>query len=411
MKKKLFSDQIVTAIDVGTTKVCTIIARVLGPDGIEVLGMGTVPSEGLEKGTVVDVGQAVISIKNSLQEAELVAGCAVESAYVGISGAHIQAQTSEGMVPLKHGEVRPADIMQVLASARAVSVPKGQHILHVLPHYFIIDGHQKVRDPLGLCGIRLEVKVHIITGALALVNNLIKCCTLAGVEVKDIILEQLASGYAVLTSDERKLGVALIDIGGGTSDLALYHRSAVIYTYVLPVAGTNFTTDLAIGLQTTLAEAERIKIKYGCAVHEALEQDELIELVSADGITKKITTPKKVSIILEARAQELLELISRQLYDTSLHLPLPTGLVLTGGGALLQGIETLAQRAFSMPVRIGKPTGITSIGMALTHPSYATGYGLLLYALQKRDTANATLSGPAIMRIVARMRSWVVDLF
>jgi cell division protein FtsA len=410
MKGTLFSDQILVAIDVGTTKISVLVARIIPPNQLEILGIGKVPSYGLEKGIVVDIAHAVSSIKAAVQEAEVMAGCTIESAHIGISGAHIQSQKSQGMVPLKHGEVKAADIMQVLASARAVSVPKGQQILHVLPHYFTIDGQQRVREPLGLCGIRLEVQVHIITGSVMLVNNLIKCCNLAGVNVTDIVLEQLASAYAVLSYDERHLGAAVLDIGGGTSDLAVYHKNSVLFTHVLPVAGTNFTNDLAIGLQTTLKEAERIKISSGCVIKP--EIDESFELLRSDGITHQTVTQSKLVSILQPRAAELLHLVADELVHEQMHGYLPAGLVLTGGGSLLPGMTSLASSIFGTNVRLGAPTVTHAFGPTLSHPSYATGYGLLLYALQKKDTAHAgSLHGPAVMRVLARMRSWVTDLF
>ena len=256
---KGFNDKIIVSIDVGTTKICVLVAQILDNNHFEVIGVGKSPSHGLKKGVVVDIGKTIHSIKAAVREAELMTGISISAASVGISGGHIKSINSQGVVPVKHAEIYQSDVHNVLAAARAIPIPEGMQILHVLPQFFVIDSHTRIHNPVGMHGIRLEVQAHIIMGAIASVQNLIKCCELAGVKVTDIILEQLASAHAVLSEDERNLGVCMLDIGGGTSDFAVYQHNSIVHTMVLPIAGNHFTNDLAVGLRTTIQEAERIK--------------------------------------------------------------------------------------------------------------------------------------------------------
>ena len=264
---KVFADRVVVSIDVGTTKICVLVAHVLDKDHIEILGVGKAPSDGLRKGVVVDIQKTIASIKAAVKEAELMADVTINTAAVGISGGHIQSTNSHGMVAIKHGEVKESDVANVMNAARAFAIPEGMQMLHVLPQFFIIDSREKVQNPVGMHGIRLEVQAHVIMGAIASVQNLVKCCEMAGVKVTDIILEQLASAEAVLCDDEREIGVAMLDIGGGTSDLAVYQNGNIRHTFVLPVAGNHFTNDVAVGLRTTIKDAERVKKEYGLAMH------------------------------------------------------------------------------------------------------------------------------------------------
>jgi cell division protein FtsA len=407
---KFFSDEIVTSIDVGTTKISVLVAHVLEQGRIELLGVGKSPSDGLRKGVVVDVARTIHSIKQAVKEAEIMAGIPIESAYVGISGSHIQSINSLGMVPIKQGQVTQIDINNALTAARAIIVPDGQQILHVLPQYFIIDGQDKICDPLQMHGVRLEVQAHIIMGGISSVQNLVKCCQAAGVKVQDIILEQLASAHAVLSEDERELGVAVLDIGGGTSDLALYQNGSIRHTMVLSVAGNHFTHDLAVGLRTTLAEAERIKKEYGTVCADPLQNDKHIEVELVHGYEKSLVPLSQVTHILHARAEELLSLVHEEIVTRKLHMFMTSGLVLTGGGALLHGIKELAADIFGVPVRVGNPRIEYDLPESLQSPIYATGYGLLLCDFKKRRHLD-TLSGPLLARIFSRMKSWVSDLF
>lgn len=402
----------IVAIDIGTTKICVLVAHVIDAQTFEIIGIGRAPSDGLRKGVVVDVAKTVQSIKAAVKEAELVSGVAIESVGVGISGGHISSVNSHGVIAIKHGQVKEYDIAAALNSARAIPIDEGQHILHILPQYFVIDGRERVHNPLGMHGTRLEVYAHIILGSISSVQNLVKCCEAAGVAVSDIILEQLASADAVLTPDERHLGVAMLDIGGGTSDLALYQNGNIRHTYVLPVAGSHFTNDLAIGLQTSLKEAERIKKEYGCAHSIFVSETEMVEVGLAQANQSMIIPRSDIARILQARTCEILVLVKQEIASRHLQPFMATGLVLTGGGSLLHGIQEVARQLFDVPVRIGHPLITAAVPQLLDSPIYATGYGLLIHMLNKNAQVRMdALSGPLIGRIFLRMKSWVSDFF
>lgn len=408
-----FSGKLMVSIDVGTTKICVLVAQKIDGNSFEVIGIGKSPSDGLKKGVVVDIAKTVNSIKNAVKEAELMAGITIESAVIGISGGHIHSTNSHGVVPIRHGQVKEFDVTAVLAAARAIPIAEGQQILHVLPQYFIIDGHERVQDPLGMHGIRLEVQAHIILGSIASVQNLIKCCMAAGVQVTDIILEQLASADAVLSDDERQLGVAVLDIGGGTSDLALYQQGTIRHTMVLPLAGAHFTNDVAVGLRTTLKDAERIKKQYGLACMDRLNHDDLFEIEAVQqGGQTNVAQRSVLVAILQARATEILTIVRDDVTKHHLELFMRTGMVLTGGGSLLPGIKELAEKIFKTPVRIGNPRVEYSLPESLNSPIYATGYGLLVHMLKREHQGGMdSLSGPMVSRVFMRMKSWVLDFF
>ncbi|MCL4229091.1 cell division protein FtsA [Candidatus Dependentiae bacterium] len=406
----MFADRLIVSIDVGTTKICVLVGQQIDHDHVEIIGIGKSPSDGLKKGVVVDIARTVHSIKKAVKEAEITSGCTIESAYIGISGGHIQSMNSHGMVPIKGGSVRPIDITNALDAAKAISIPEGHYLLHVLPQYFIIDGSERVHDPLGMHGLRLEVQAHLITGAIASAQNLIKCCEMAGITVLDIILEQLASASAVLSEDERELGVGVLDIGGGTSDFALYQHGTIRHTMVLPVAGNHFTNDIAVGLRTTLKDAERVKLEHGCAYTPLLEAATIeVELVQGTGNQR--VSSKDLLCIIEPRAVELLTLIHEDITAKALLPMMRSGLVLTGGGALLKGIPELACALFSLPVRVGFPRPEYGIIDTLNNPIYATGYGLLLQGIKKRTNHIDAWSGPTVKRVLMRMKSWIADFF
>ncbi|MGE0206320.1 MAG: cell division protein FtsA [Candidatus Babeliales bacterium] len=412
MKGKLFSHEPLIAIDVGTTKICVLVAQQTGAESIELIGVGKAPSDGLSKGVVVDINKTIRSIKKAKEEAELMAGISIESACIGISGSHIHSINSQGVVPIKRKEVTHEDIKHVLESAKAVALPEGQQILHVLPQYYIIDGQDKVRDPLGMHGVRLEAQVHIITGSISSVQNLVKCCEQADIKVTDIVLEQLASALAVLSPDERTLGVGILDIGGGTSDFALYHNNSIIHTMVLPIAGNHFTNDLALGLRITLEDAECIKKTCGFAYQHDF-QEGIVQVESVQGGVHKQVTLSALGSILMPRAEELFLLINKELKKYSFKPLMPAGLVLTGGGALLEGMQELAEKIFEMPVRIGRPRADNKLLLeSLDHPKYATGYGLLLHVIaHNKDSSLHALQGALLQRLAARMKTWVSDFF
>jgi cell division protein FtsA len=406
-------DEIIAAIDIGTTKICVLIARKLHDESIEVIGIGKSPSEGLHKGVVVDIARTVRSIRAAVSEAELMAGMKITSATIGIAGGHISSVNSHGVIPVKRTDVSATDMENVLAAARAIPVPEGQEILHVLPQYFVIDRREKVHDPRGMHGVRLEVQAHIIMGATAAVQDLVTCCEKAGILVDDVVLEQIASAYAVLSDDEKELGVGVLDIGGGTSDFAVYQNGSIRHTMVLPVAGNHFTNDLAIGLRTTIADAERIKKEYGLACMGALKRNELIEVAKVQGgNARDVVESADIISILEPRAREVLALVRDEVLEHHLHSYIRTGIVLTGGGALLRGMQLLAEDIFDVPIRIGHPRIEFSLPESLDNPMYATSYGLLLHKVNKEHDAHMqSIDAPLVKRVFETMKSWVMDFF
>lgn len=403
---------LLTAIDVGTTKISVLIAQQMGDDSVEILGIGKSPSDGLDKGVVVDVARTVQSIRQAIKEAELMAGCSINEAYIGISGSHIHSFNTHGAVPIKRVQVTPADIKAVLTVAQAVPIEEGQKVLHALPQYFMVDGKDRVMSPLGLHGVRLEAVVHVITGAVSSIQNLIKCCELAGVVVKDIVLEQLASADGVLSYDERALGVGVLDIGGGTSDFAVYQQGSIRYTKVIPIAGNYFTKDLAVGLRATLQDAQRIKHEHGYVGLIPMQHDEEIEVESVHGDMAHKVSKQYAGYILQARALEIFVLLQEEIKRSSLAPMMTAGLVLTGGGSLLAGMDELARKVLNMPVRIGKPRVNCAFSASLCSPIYATSYGLLKYALQKNAQVTIDqMEGPMVQRVLIKMRSWVDKFF
>ena len=409
--KRIFAEKCVTAIDIGTTKICVLVGQQLGDGSFDIVGVGRAPSEGLKKGVVVDIAKTVKSLRAAIQEAQLMANITIESAIIGISGGHIQSRNAYGAVPLEKGEVRQEDKAHVIAAAKAVPLAEGQKMLHVLPQFYSIDGQERIVDPLGMYGIRLEAQVHIITGSIASVQNLVRCCEMAGVGVDDIVLEQLASSYAVLTDDERDLGVAMLDIGGGTADLALYQNSTIRHTMVVPIAGNHFTNDIAIGLRTTVKEAERVKRAYGSAYRTIEAQEDIFEVEHVHGEGKEIFSSLDLLDILEPRAQELLSIVHEEIMERHFESIMPSGLVLTGGGSLLKGMKEVAEEIFQVPVRIGIPHVMHDGPEILKNPMYATGYGLLLYSERMRQSGLEQDKEVGVARLLSRMKSWVSDFF
>jgi len=408
---RLIKENIITAIDIGTTKICVLIARKMG-DQIEIIGIGKSPSHGLSKGVVVDVAKTISSITHAVKEAEMMANMPIESAYIGISGAHISSINSSGVVPIKQGQIKQSDVDGVLDAAKAIAIPEGRQILHVLPQYFVIDGIDQVQDPIGMHGVRLEVQAHIIMGAVSSVQNLVNCCQSAGINVSDIILEQLASADAVLSEDERELSVGIIDIGGGTSDVAFYKNSAVRHTMVLPVAGNHVTTDIAIGLRITKIEAERIKKRYGFAIGSLIESEELIEVEMMQGEDLQVVRLSDLILIIESRMRELFSLVNNEIQTHQLQKFMTNGIVLTGGGSLLTGARELAEEIFDCPVRIGKPRVLFDLVETLQSPLYATGYGLLVHVMRNEKKVKMHLDEePLTRRVFERMKMWVSDFF
>lgn len=413
MKKINYSPhEIVVAIDVGTTKICVLIGHKINDDQCEIIGIGRAPSLGLERGVIVDVAPAIQSIKAAVHEAELMAGITIESAAIGISGSHIHARNSTGMISIKHGDIRPGDITRVIAVAQAIPLPEGEKILHVIPQIYTIDGNQMVRDPIGMHGVRLEAHVHIITGGVTSVQNLIRCCEAAGVKVHDVVLEPIASAEAVLSKDERGLGVGMLDIGGGTADFAVYQKGTIRHTHIFPIAGNLFTSDIALCLRITQSEAERIKKEYATVMLDPALIGYPITVQSVDGEREKTVMIQELSAVVSARSEELFLLLHHEIDKFKLAHFMPAGLVITGGGSLLDGLGKQAEKILDIPTRIGRTKADTAFQQELSNPSYATGYGLLLYMLKKQKSErSAELDGPMVNRIFWKMKSWIADFF
>jgi len=403
---------IIVGLDVGTTKICAIVGEVRDNE-IEILAIGSSLSTGLRKGVVINIESTVDSIRNAVKEAETISGVDIRSVYVGIAGGHIKGFESYGAVGIKGKEVKPQDVERAIDSASVVYVPLDREVIHVIPTEFILDGQDGIKDPVGMSGVRLEVKVHIVTGAVSSVQNLLKCCEKAGLDVTDIVLEPIASAEAVLTEGERDLGIALIDIGGGTTDIAIYRDGSLRHTAVLALGGNHFTNDIAIGLRIPVHEAERVKKRYGCAITGMVDGAEEMDVAGADRQVRKI--PKKyLAEIIQPRCEELSELIKREI-ENILNLELGlSGVVLTGGASLLEGIDRVVEVNLGLPVRIGMPEGIKAshispIQNAVSNPMYSTGIGLILHG--STNSAERIFYEDLFDRIFDRMQGWVKNLF
>lgn len=404
-------DRLIAALDVGTTKICVLVGE-SHEDGIDVVGIGQYVSRGLRKGVVVNVESTIQSIKRAMEEAELMVGCTIPSVYVGIAGGHIKGFNSTGIVAIRDGEVKQADVKRVIETATAVDIPPDREVLHVIPQEYIIDDQDGIKEPVGLVGVRLEARAHIVTGAATSAQNIIKCANNAGLNVHDIVLEQLASSEAVLTEDEKELGVALIDIGGGTSDLAIFSDGSIKHTAVLAFGGNQVTTDLAFGLQTPVAEAEEVKKKWGCCRSSMLDPSETIEIQGVGGRGLRSLSRNVMADIIEPRVSEIFTLLKRELQMSGFEEMIASGVVLTGGSSQLQGIEALAEEIFERPVRIGVPQNIGGLADVVKNPQYATAVGLLLYG--KRDLEGKRFpqrEENIFNKVVRRMRAWFEGLF
>jgi cell division protein FtsA len=370
---------VLVSLDIGTTKVCVVVARVV-EGKVNIAGIGSSPSTGLRKGVVVNIDGTVNSIKKAIDEAELMAGIKINGCLAGIAGAHVKSFNSNGVVAIKDKEVRRDDIARAIDAAKAVPVPSDRQLLHVIPQEFIVDDQDGIRDPIGMSGVRLEVRVHIVTGTTSSAQNIVKCCNLAGLQVDELVLAQLASSEAALTPEETEIGVGLVDIGGGTSDIAVYTSGSIKYTAVLPFGGNHITNDIAIGLRTPIEEAEKIKKKYGCALSRMIGANETIEVPSVGGRKPRTLMRKTLADIIEPRAEEILSMIYEELKKSGCEKLLASGVVLTGGCANLEGVVELAESTFNLPVRRGYPVGIGGLVDVVNNPVYATGVGLVLHA-------------------------------
>ena len=366
-------------LDIGTSKVVAIVGEV-APDGIlEVVGIGSHPSRGLKKGVVINIESTVQSIQRAIEEAELMAGCEIRSVYAGIAGSHIRSLNSHGIVAIRDNEVAHTDVDRVMDAARAVAIPADQKILHILPQEFIIDGQEGIREPVGMSGVRLEARVHMVTGAVSAAQNIVKCVRRCGLEVDDVILQQLASSYAVLTEDEKDLGVCLCDIGGGTTDIAVFTHGAIHHSAVIPIAGDQVTNDIAVALRTPTHHAEDLKIRYACALTQLANPEETIEVPSVGDRPPRRLVRQTLAEVVEPRYEELFSLVLAELKRSGFENMIPAGFVLTGGGAKMEGAIELAEEVFNMPVRLGSPQYVTGLVDVVRNPIYATGVGLLLF--------------------------------
>ncbi len=398
---------LIVGLDIGTSKVVAIVGEI-GPDGqIEIIGLGSSRSRGLKKGVVVNIDSTVQSIQRAVEEAELMAGCEVHSVYAGIAGSHIRALNSHGIVAIRDNEVSVGDIDRVIDAARAVAIPADQKILHILPQEFVIDNQEGVKEPIGMSGVRLEAKVHIVTGAVSAAQNIVKCVRRCGLEVDDIILEQLASSYSVLTDDEKDLGVGLVDIGGGTTDIAVFTDGAIHHTAVIPIAGDQVTNDIAVALRTPTQHAEDIKVRYACALTQLANPDETIEVPSVGDRPPRRLARQTLAEVVQPRYEELFSLIQAELRRSGFEEQIVAGIVLTGGSSKMEGVVELAEEIFHMPVRVGVPQHVSGLADVVRNPIYATGVGLLLFGRRQ------SLSGVPTARVEGgmggvweRMKNW-----
>lgn len=403
----------IVGLDIGTTKICCIIAELSPTGNIEIIGLGQSPSRGLRKGVVINIDSTVESIKIAVEEAELMAGCEIESVFVGIAGGHIKSLNSHGIIAVKNKEIIQSDVDRVIEAAKAIAIPLDREVIHVLPQEFIVDSQDGIKTPLGMAGVRLEAKVHIVTAAVTSAQNIVKCVNKAGLGVNDIVLEQLASSEAAVSNDERELGVALIDIGGGTSDLAIFYQGAIKHTSVLAIAGAQITNDIAIGLRTPNQEAEKIKHAHGCALASMVNANDQIEVSSVGGRSARAVSHQILSEIIEARTKEMFEILNNEIETAGYKDMISSGVVLTGGTACLRGIAELGEEIFQVPVRIGLPTGMGGLIDVVDSPVFATSAGLIQYGVKSFKAGKMQeIEGRNLFeKIFSRMKGWAEEFF
>ena len=398
---------LIVGLDIGTSKIVAIVAE-LQPEGtLKVIGLGQHISRGLKKGVVINIESTMQAIQRALEEAELMADCKINNVYTGIAGSHIKSLNSHGMVKIKDAEVSQMDVDRVIETARAIALPADQQILHILTQEFIIDGQEDVREPLGMSGMKLEVKVHIVTGAVAAAQNIVKCIKRCGIEVSDLILQPLASSLAVLTEDEKELGVCLVDIGGGTTDIAVFKQGAIRHTAVVPIAGDQMTNDVAVAFRTPTQSAEDIKIKHGCALRQLADPREVVEVPGVDGREPRQLSVQTLAEVLEPRVVELYELILNELRRSGMEEMIASGIVITGGSAMMRGMVELGEEIFHMPVRLGMPRYVGGLSEVVSNPRYATGVGLVLMGKQQLERhLSGQMESGSFGRVLEKMKSW-----
>ena len=397
---------LIVGLDIGTSKIVAIVAELTAEKRLNIIGLGTQPSRGLKKGVVVNIEATMASIQRVLEEAELMADCAITEVYTAIGGGHIRSLNSSGMVAIKEKEVTQADIDRVIETAKAIAIPNDQEILHILPQEFLIDSQEGIREPIGMSGVRLEAKVHIVTGAESAAQNIVKCVQRCGLEVEDVVLEQLASSYAVLADDEKELGVCLVDVGGGTTDIAVFSGGAIRHTAVIPIAGDQVTNDIAVSLRTPTHHAEEIKLKFACALSQLANSDETIEVPSVGDRPPRRLARQTLAEVVEPRYEELFGLIREELRRSGFEEVIAAGVVLTGGSSKMEGAVELAEEVFHMPVRLGIPQHITGLVDVVSNPIHSTGVGLLLYGRENYLRGRRGEPLGAAKGVWDRMNAW-----
>ena len=407
MSKVREDKNLIVGLDIGTSKIVTIVAELLPEGTLKVIGLGQHPSRGLKKGVVINIDSTMQAIQRSIEEAELMADCKIKTVYTGIAGSHIKSLNSHGMVKIKDAEVSQMDVDRVVETARAVALPADQQILHILTQEFIIDGQDDVREPLGMSGMKLEVKVHIVTGAVAAAQNIVKCIKRCGLEVSDLILQPLASSIAVLTEDEKELGVCLVDIGGGTTDIAVFKNGSIRHTAVIAIAGDQITNDVAVAFRTPTQSAEDIKIKHGCALRQLADARETVEVPGVDGREARQLSIQTLAEVIEPRVVELYEIVLQELRRSGMEEMIASGIVITGGSAMMRGMLELGEEIFHMPVRLGMPRYVGGLSEVVSNPRYATGVGLILMGKQQLERhLTVQMESSSVGRIFDKMKSW-----
>ena len=411
MNKKTERGMIV-GLDIGTSKIVAIVAEVNEDNELEIIGIGSHASRGLKKGVVVNIESTVQSIQRAVEEAELMAGCQIHSVYAGIAGSHIKSMNSHGIVAIRDREVVEGDVERVIDAARALAIPADQKVLHVLPQEFIIDQQEGIREPIGMSGVRMEAKVHLVTGAVSAAQNIVKCIERCGLQADDIILEQLASSYSVLTEDEKELGICLVDIGGGTTDIAVFTEGAIKHTAVIPIAGDQVTNDIAIAMRTPTQYAEEIKIKYACALRQLTNSDDIIEVPSVGDRPPRRLARQTLAEVVEPRYEELMSLVLAELRRSGYENLVAAGIVLTGGSSKMEGVVELAEEVFHMPVRLGVPQYVTGLIDVVRNPIHATGVGLLLFGhLSEQSEEQKKYSSGGLSAVYGRVKNWIQGNF
>lgn len=408
--------ELIVGLDIGTTKISVVVGEINEHGNINIVGVGNSPSTGLRKGVVVNIEQTVQSIRQAIEEAEAMVGCTIGSVYAGIAGSHIKGTNSHGVIAIKGNEVNQKDVERVLDAAKAVAIPMDREVIHILPQEYIVDDQHGIIEPLGMSGVRLEVNVHIVTGSVTSAQNILRSCQKSDLDVTDIVLEALASSKAILTDEEREIGVAIVDIGGGTSDIAIFADNAIKYTGAVPLGGQNLTNDIAFGLRTPISAAEKIKIKYGCCLGEMVSADETIEVPSVGGRPSRQVARQVLAAICEPRMEEILFHINQELERSGYKRKIGAGVVLTGGGALIEGAQELAEQIFGLPTRIGSPQnlggGFTEM---VNNPKYATAVGLLFYGAENEGMTEpifteASDDANVFGKLLNHMKKWFSEI-